>query len=109
MNNTSAHRLFARVNADGYVTDVVSHDLALPCCPVAEPDPRGNRTLPLYGDVPEHNFVTEVLIGPRYRVEANRVVRSYSVRPKTAAELLQEISWWFGAVHASGGAAASQG
>jgi hypothetical protein len=109
MSNTSGQKLFARVNSAGYVTDVIGHDLAPPPYPLAEPDPRGNRLLPLYGDVPQHDFVTEVLIGPRYRVEADRVIRSYSVRPKTAAELLQEISWWFGAVHTGGDAAAPRG
>lgn len=95
----SGLKLFAIVNSDGYVTGVRNNDPQRAPDPTGEPDPRGNRTLPLYGDVPEHDLVTEVLSAPDYRIEADRVVRSYTVRPKTAAELLTEISWWYAAVH----------
>jgi hypothetical protein len=92
--NTSGNKLWACVSRENFVTGVSSFP-----DPTGEPDPRGNRTLPLYGDVPEHDLVTEVLSVPDYRIEADRVMRSYSVREKTAKELLQEISWWWGAMH----------
>jgi hypothetical protein len=104
MNDKS--KLFAIVNRDGYVTGVSAERFP---DPAGEPDPRGNRELPLHGAIPEHDPVTEVLIGPSYHVAADRVVRSYTVRPKTAAELLAEISWWFAAVHANDDARASYG
>jgi hypothetical protein len=56
------------------------------------------RYLPLYGNEPKYDHVTEVLSAPAYQV-TNRVTRSYTVRDKTARELLEEISWWFAATH----------
>jgi hypothetical protein len=97
--SVSGHKLFARVNSDGHVTGVSNNDPERFPEPTGETYPGGDRELPVYGDVPRHDCVTEVLIGPFYQVEGDRVIRVYSVRAKLASELLAEISWWYSSVH----------
>src|ERR1700685_2869015 len=101
----SGKPLFAQLDRDGRVIGVTNggdHG-----APSPEPMPQGNRYLPLFGaDVP-FDLVTEVREGPVYTIEADRVMRSYTVRPKLAAELLREICWWYGALHSSDAAQVS--
>ena len=96
---TSGLRLWVNVNAAGYVTGVRGNELDRFPDLTGEAFPNGDPELPLYGDIPYYDTVTEVLSAPTYRIEADRVVRSYSVRPKTATEFLKEICWWFATVH----------
>lgn len=97
---TSGLCLFAVVEADGSVSGIQSFE---DCAePVGNSYPQSHRHLPLYGDDTPFDLVTEVRSSPIYRVEADRVTRSYTVRAKTAAELLKEISWWYGALQSGG-------
>jgi hypothetical protein len=100
---TSGLRLYAVVEADGSVSSIQSFEDGAE--PDGNPYPQRHRHLPLYGEDTPFDLVTEVRSPPVYRVEADRVTRSYTVRAKTAAELLREISWWFGATAASENAA----
>ena len=91
---TSKLPLWARVS-NGEVTGV---------CNSHVPDderPAGAtwRDLPLFGPATEYDPVTQVWEGKPYIIGDDRVVADYTVRPKTAAELLAEISWWYAAVH----------
>lgn len=94
--------LFAHVDRDGRVTGITHNGGEDDS---GEPDRRGNRHLPLFGDDVAFDLVTEFREGPNYTVEADRVTRSYRVREKTAKEMLTEISWWYRALHSSGGGA----
>jgi hypothetical protein len=49
--------------------------------------------LPLFGNEPHANAVTEIVSPPSYCVMHDRVIRTFATRQKTAAELLAEISW----------------
>jgi hypothetical protein len=82
--------LFAVVDSLGLVIDIQDHDA---------PGSAGEQLLPLFGAEPHANAVTEIVSAPSYCVSADRVIRTFTTRPKTAAELLAEISWWFAAVH----------
>ncbi len=91
--------LFARVDANGRMLGISSHDEAEFGPHDAGPFPNGSRDLPLYGDEPKHDPVTQAL-STTYEIAADRVTRTCVVREKTAAELLREISWWHAAMHA---------
>jgi hypothetical protein len=86
---TSGFPLWAELDLSGAVIGI---------CNRASEIERGSdlsegRYLPLYGDEPKYDRVTEVLSAPTYHV-TNHVERSYTIRDKTARELLEEISWW---------------
>ena len=101
--STSGLKLWARINSAGCVMGISNNDPRRFPDPTGEPYPSGDRELPLYGDIPEHDIVTESLSAPDYQIKADRVLRKYSVRAKTAAELLAEVSWWYAAVHTNQG------
>jgi hypothetical protein len=82
--------LFAVVDSFGSVIDIQEDDA---------PRSPGERLLPLFGNEPHANAVTEIVSAPSYCVMHDRVIRTFATRQKTAAELLAEISWWFAAVH----------
>lgn len=104
MDKLAGLPLFAWVDRDGRVTGITNcaRYAEQGIAPSLDPDPRGNRYLPLYGADTFFDLVTEVRSPPAYVVEADRVTRTYTVRNKTAAELLREIAWWYGALHSSG-------
>jgi hypothetical protein len=79
--------------------DVLGNPEVAPHTGELGPYASGDRLVPLYGDVPAYDLVTQALEGPFYTVGNDRVQRRYRVRDKSAAELLEEICWWFGAVH----------
>jgi hypothetical protein len=81
--------LFAVVDSLGRVTSTQDNDDV----------PADVSILPLFGNEPHANAVTEIVSAPFYCVMHDRVIRAFSTRQKTAAELLAEISWWFAAVH----------
>lgn len=93
---TSGLPLFARLDINGDVLGVenCAIDVERGEAPSLEPDPRGNRLLPLYGEDTQYDLATEVRQGPYFTVEADRVMRSWIVRPKLASELLAEIASW---------------
>lgn len=99
--SVSGNPLFAIVAASGIVSGVLSFEPGKE--PGSDPTPPGHRYLPLFGADTAFDLVTEVRSRPTFQVEADKVVRTFKVRPKLAAELLHEIVWWFGAMNSSGG------
>lgn len=97
--NESGLPLYAEVDSDGEVIGITHGNGEPEKYPTRDaPSPAGNFILPLHGDYPAPDYL-KIISSPRYSVHADHVERAFVIRDKTAAELLEEISWWWNAMN----------